>query len=166
MNWMCEWFGVCSRLIISTRALIGMANGKEGILFGCSFKFQIIVSWDKCLINLEKGFCVVVREEERMGQKVNKFTQQSTLNLHDFLSAFRVRFRSRGCVLVPGALVAVFTRLSKISSSPSVNSSREIIEGVRKLSGRRRRRENVPESGLSKPSPGLLASGVPRICLK
>lgn len=78
MNWMCEWFGVCSRLIISTRALIGMANGKEGILFGCSFKFQIIVSWDKCLINLEKGFCVVVREEKRMGQKVNKFTQHST----------------------------------------------------------------------------------------
>lgn len=40
-------------------------------------------------------------------------------NLHDFLSACLVRFLSLGAVLV-GPLVAVFTRLSRISSSPSV----------------------------------------------
>lgn len=90
----------------------------------------------------------------------------TTINLHDFLSAFRVLFRSLGWVLVPGAFVAVFTRLSRISSSPSVNSSREIMDGVRKLSGRRRRNENVPESGLSKLMPLGRDVGVPRICLK
>lgn len=91
---------------------------------------------------------------------------QETFNLHDFLSAFRVLFLSLGWVLVPAAFVAVFTRLSRISSSPSVNSSREIMEGVRKLSGRRRRKENVPESGLSKLMPLGRDVGVPRICLK
>lgn len=40
--------------------------------------------------------------------------------LQDFLSACLVRFLSLGAVLDVGPLVAVFTRLSKISSSPSV----------------------------------------------
>lgn len=40
-------------------------------------------------------------------------------NSHDFLSACLVLFLSRGAIL-EGPLVAVFTRLSSISSSPSV----------------------------------------------
>lgn len=59
-------------------------------------------------------------------------------NLHDFLSAFRVRFLSRGAVR--GVDVAVLTNDSNISSSPSVNvSSDNFSVGVRCTSGRRRR---------------------------
>lgn len=56
---------------------------------------------------------------------------------HDFLSAFRVRFLSRGVVL--DVDVAVLTNDSKISSSPSVKLSSVILTaGERGNSGRRR----------------------------
>lgn len=59
-------------------------------------------------------------------------------HLHDFLSAFRVRFLSRGAVR--GVDVAVLTNDSNISSSPSVNvSSDNLSAGERSTSGRRRR---------------------------
>lgn len=45
--------------------------------------------------------------------------------LHDFRSALRVRFRSRGVVL--GVEVAVLTNDSNISSSPSVKLSSVIF---------------------------------------
>lgn len=59
-------------------------------------------------------------------------------HLHDFLSAFRVRFLSRGADR--GVDVAVLTNDSNISSSPSVNvSSDNLCAGERSISGRRRR---------------------------
>lgn len=59
-------------------------------------------------------------------------------HLHDFLSAFRVRFLSRGAVR--GVDVAVLTNDSNISSSPSVNvSSDNLSAGERSTSGRRLR---------------------------
>lgn len=75
-------------------------------------------------------------------------------NLHDFLSAFRVRFLSRCTGRGVAVLVAVLTSDSRISSSPSVKlSSRCVILGERITSGRLRRNEKVPlisvESGPS-----------------
>lgn len=56
-------------------------------------------------------------------------------SLHDFRSALRVRFLSRGVA----ALVAVLTSDSKISSSPSVKPSSLIFNaGDRNISGRLR----------------------------
>jgi len=69
------------------------------------------------------------------------------VNLHDLRSAWRVRFRSLGVVRVPGALVAVLTRDSSISSSPSVNcSSLWRVIGERSCSARRLRQVSVPSA--------------------
>lgn len=59
--------------------------------------------------------------------------------LQDFLSALRVRFRSRGAVL--DVEVAVLTNDSNSSSSPSVKVSSDIFNaGERSTSGRLRRK--------------------------
>lgn len=87
----------------------------------------------------------------------------ATGNLQDFRSACRVRFRSRGVDLVPGAFVAVFTSDSRISSSPSVNcSSLLIVLGEWRFSGRRLRQvKGFPGSGVS-----TVVIGEPKSCLK
>lgn len=87
----------------------------------------------KCLFFVDKITKVVFFSMNH--ENITKF--MDNLSLHDFLSALRVRFRSRGAVL--GVEVAVFTNDSNISSSPSVNVSSDIFNaGERCTSGRLR----------------------------
>lgn len=81
---------------------------------------------------------------------------------HDFLSAFRVRFLSRGADR--GVDVAVLTNDSNISSSPSVNvSSDNLSAGERSTSGRRRRSPGYGDALSTLSTDGLC---VPSNCLQ
>lgn len=98
-----------------------------------------------------------------------KENSRNCFNLHDFRSACRVRFRSRGAGRDPGAFVAVLTSDSKISSSPSVKFSSVCLRpnaGDRILSARRRRHVNVTGLSIAFSVAGFGLFGDPSNCLQ